>query len=308
MIFILRKISSLLSVFFKNDLSRIIIKDKKIINYIKKKLEKKKNINLKKTHIYFNDQLYDIIDKGDLKSFLRYSFIQKIFFVHNRFFIFKELNKLKKNNNWKFYKKLLIEDNVGNPVRYFLYPKSSGNKINHVYHLSVLSEYSQINLKKINYVFEFGGGYGCMARIFSKINKNVKYYLFDTEIVNLLQYYYLKHNNLDVGFDHQKKIVLKNKFNKINKSFKNNSLFIANWSLSETPINFRKRIISIMKKYKYVLISFQENFENINNKKYFYKIKSELKKQYKISIILNKYYKGSILRPQNHYFFIAKKL
>ena len=42
MIFILRKISSLLSVFFKNDLSRIIIKDKKIINYIKKKLEKKK--------------------------------------------------------------------------------------------------------------------------------------------------------------------------------------------------------------------------------------------------------------------------
>ena len=227
----------------------------------------------------------------------------------------------------------MIEDNVGNPVRYFLYPKSSGNKINHVYHLSVLSEYSQINLKKINYVFEFGGGYGCMARIFSKINqkikyicfdtycvnliqfyylkynnKNVKYYLFDTEIVNLLQYYYLKHNNLDVGFDHQKKIVLKNKFNKINKSFKNNSLFIANWSLSETPINFRKRIISIMKKYKYVLISFQENFENINNKKYFYKIKSELKKQYKISIILNKYYKGSILRPQNHYFFIAKKL
>jgi len=48
MIFILRKISSLLSVFFKNDLSRIIIKDKKIINYIKKKLKKKKNINLKK--------------------------------------------------------------------------------------------------------------------------------------------------------------------------------------------------------------------------------------------------------------------
>ena len=28
--------------------------------------------------------------------------------------------------------------NVGNPVRYFLYPNSSGNRINHVYHLSVL--------------------------------------------------------------------------------------------------------------------------------------------------------------------------
>jgi 16S rRNA G1207 methylase RsmC len=50
----------------------------------------------------------------------------------------------------------------------------------------------KIDLKKdIKKVFEFGGGYGCMARIFSKINKNVKYTCFDTHYVNLLQYYYL---------------------------------------------------------------------------------------------------------------------
>ena len=79
--------------------------------------------------------------------------------------------KLKNNKNWKFYKKIIIEDNVGDPVRYFLYPKSSGNRINHAYHLSVLSSEFNANLKKINKVFEFGGGYGCMARVFSKINK-----------------------------------------------------------------------------------------------------------------------------------------
>ena len=42
-----------------------------------------------------------------------------------------------------------------------------------------------------DYVFEFGGGYGNMAYSFCKINKNIKYIIFDTYEVNLLQYYYL---------------------------------------------------------------------------------------------------------------------
>ena len=37
-----------------------------------------------------------------------------------------------------------------------------------------------------------------------KINKRIKYTAFDTPHVNLLQYYYLKHNNLDVGFSKKK--------------------------------------------------------------------------------------------------------
>ena len=43
-----------------------------------------------------------------------------------------------------------------------------------------------------------------MARIFSKINKDIKYTCFDTYCVNLLQFYYLKYNNLDVGFSKKK--------------------------------------------------------------------------------------------------------
>ena len=59
----------------------------------------------------------------------------------------------------------------------------------------------RFDIKKIKKVFEFGGVcYGCMARIFSKINRNIKYICFDTFCVNLLQFYYLKHNNLNVGF------------------------------------------------------------------------------------------------------------
>jgi len=206
----LRKILSLLSFWSLNDLSYIKNKDEKILKIIEKKLNSihfnKKY--LKKTHNIFNKKILNLLKNRKLTNFLRENFIQKMFFVHNRLFILKELLELKKDKNWILYKKLIEEDNVGNPVRYFLYPKSSGNRINHVYHLSVLTKEFNINLKKLNNVFEFGGGYGCMARIFSKINKRTAFTCFDTNIVNLLQYYYLKQNNLDVGFSKKNKILL----------------------------------------------------------------------------------------------------
>ena len=76
-----------------------------------------------------------------------------------------------------------------------------------------------------------------MARIFSKINKKLRYTCFDTSYVNLLQYYYLKHNNLNVGFS-KNKIYLTSTVGMLEKNI---DLFIANWSLSETPISFRKK-------------------------------------------------------------------
>ena len=305
----LRKILSLLSFWSLNDLSYIKNRDEKIFKIIQKKLNSiyfnKKY--LKNTHNIFNKKMLNLLKEKELASFLRKNFIQKMFFVHNRLFILKELLELKKDKNWILYKKLIKEDDVGNPVRYFLYPRSSGNRINHVYHLSVLTKEFNINLKKLNNVFEFGGGYGCMARIFSKINKRAKFKCFDTNIVNLLQYYYLKQNNLDVGFSRKNKIHLISNIKKINTR-SSNSLFIANWSLSETPINFRKKFIKSIKNSKFILISFQENFENIDNLKYFKNLKKSFEKKFEIKIIKNEFYKGNFFKKQKHFFFIAKKL
>ena len=87
-----------------------------------------------------------------------------------------------------------------------------------------------------------------------------------------------------------------------------NSLFIANWSLSETPINFRKKFFKLIKNSKLILISFQENFENIDNLKYFKNLKKKLEKKFETKIINNKFYKGNFFKKQKHFFFIAKKL
>ena len=305
---ILRKILESLSFFYKN---KKIKEDKKIYIFINKELRKIKfkNTGLKKTHINFNKRIIHLLNKKDLSKFLRNKFIQKIFFVHNRLFIFKELQYLKKNSDWLFLKKLLNENDVGDPIRYFLYPKSSGNRINHVYHLAILKKNTDIELKKISNVFEFGAGYGCMANIFSKINKKIYFRLFDTIPVNLIQYYYLKQNKLDVGFKKTNKFQLINNqnfkiFNKIQKK----SLFIANWSLSETKLKFREKFINLLKDYNYVLISFHENFEDIDNLEYFKKLSRKLVKTHQFKIIKNQFYKGNFFKKQNHYFMIGKKL
>ena len=50
--------------------------------------------------------------------------------------------------NWNLWKKLLVENNVGNPVNYFLYKKSSGNRIRQVYHLKKFVDFANLDLKK----------------------------------------------------------------------------------------------------------------------------------------------------------------
>ena len=95
---------------------------------------------------------------------------------------------------------------------------------------------------------------------------------------------------------------------RMNKTTENIDLFIANWSLSETPIHFRKKVMIKIIKSKFILISFQEKFENINNLKYFKEINKKLNKYFEIKIIKNKFYNGNIFHNQNHYFFLAKKI
>jgi len=313
---IARQFLCLLSFCFPNNIKPYLRKEKKY-KQILEKIIQESNIaksNLTRTHIQFNQKIRNILLEKKLYNFLRIGFIQKMFFVHNRLFIYYELKELKKNLSfWNKYKKLLSECSFGNPIRYFLYPSSSGNVINHVYHLSLLYRYFDIPLKKIDFVFEFGGGYGCNANIFYKLNKKVKYIIYDTFLVSLLQFYYLNTINVKTLFNNintPKKISLISEFaflKKINFTKYKQKLFVANWSLSETPLLFRINFYKIIYNADYVLISFQEKFENINNLKYFNILKKELSYKFDVKIILNKHYKGNFFSRQNHYYFICKK-
>jgi hypothetical protein len=67
----------------------------------------------------------------------------------------------------------------------------------------------------------------------------------------------------------KKQINIINRTDKINTGTLKNKLFIANWSLSETPIDIRDKIIKKFSKFNFFLISFQNSFENLDNYYYF---------------------------------------
>ena len=287
-----------------------------ILNHISsivrsKNLNKKKS-NKTKTHQEFSQNLYNLIKKKKLENFLNISFIQNMFFVHNRLYIALQLLLIRFDVKWLFYKKLILENSIGKPIRFFLYPWSSGNLIRQVYILKTFQKWSKVNLKKIGLVVEFGGGYGCMANTFFKISKSIKYIIIDLFEVSLLQFYYMSMNSHKVSFieDSNKNFFLFNDMYKANSILKRkkikNKLLIMNWSFSEIPLTERKKNEFCFFYYDYILICFQDKFEDINNLQYFKNLQKKLeKKKYKTLISKNLTMKLSSL--VNHYYFFAKK-
>ena len=185
---------------------------------------KNKNINKLQTHSTFSNQVLNLIIKKNLKDFLRKNFIQKMFFVHNRLYLKNFLLNIHKNRKLTT---LLPENEIGNPVPYFLYKKSSGNRIRHIYHLYKYLKYNSLDT---NLFIEIGGGYGCMSDVLQTYTyKKNKYIIFDTQEVSLLQYYYLKNLDYNVGFNNLKyNIILVSDikiFKSLIKKFKNKKSF-----------------------------------------------------------------------------------
>ena len=81
-----------------------------------------------------------------------------------------------------------------------------------------------------------------VGKNFSKINQKIKYICFDTYCVNLIQFYYLKYNNLNVGFSKNYNFYLNSNLKEIQFLKKNNSnsLFIANCQYQKHQSNLER--------------------------------------------------------------------
>ena len=279
----LKKISEYLS--FPTNLREEKLSNKQIYiqEDLSKYLKKKKNKEILKTHKIFSSEVFNIIKQKKLKNFLRLNFIQKMFFIHNRFYLIPHLIKiLFSPKNYKI-KRLLKEDLIGNPVPFFLFRKTSGNRIRCTYHIKKFIDFCILHKSKLDYdiLFEVGGGYGCFARIFKIFKPKTKVIIFDTLEVTALQSYYLKSLNYSVSVNScSGNICLFNdiiKLDKILKKLKNKKiLFVSTWAISEMPIKVRECFFKELDYFSGYIIAFQSKFEKINNCKFFLEFKEKL--------------------------------
>ena len=78
-----------------------------------------------------------------------------------------------------------------------------------------------------------------------------------------------------------------------------------NWSLSEIPLHTRSSIENLIYNFNYMIISFQDKFEKIDNINYFNSLKNKLTK-YKFDIKIEKITTMKFSSRVNHYYFFAR--
>lgn len=200
--------------------------------------------------------------------FLNWNVVKSTMFISGAHFIKSELEFLKLNKDWKErWSKAIIEDKVGYPSNYFYYLRSSENLIHHAYHIAKFEQTIGERISKLDYIVEFGGGYGSMTRLIRKLGFKGDYLIYDIPEFSSLQEFFLK------AIKCFKNVFLVNETEDLKERIKSLSagrgLFIATWSLSESPEELRKQIQTIIKEVDYIIIAYQERFSGVNNQEYF---------------------------------------
>lgn len=234
------------------------------------------------------NRVMQLICVKDPNLFLRWQPIRDTMNATNSKFVIQELNYLTKHRLWKSIFKTMVQETwVGGQIPFILYPISSGNTIHLTYVISNFWDKTNKNFYDLDYIFEYGGGYGNLCRLIHKAGFNGKYVIFDMPVFSKLQKFYLKSSGLPVynqteilgkrkgiicvnSIDILKIILSETMQPKLNKN-----LFIATWSLSESPISYRDAIKQFLPSFGFFLIGYQDKFGEMDNIKYF----AELKKK-----------------------------
>jgi hypothetical protein len=178
----------------------------------------------------------------------------------------------------------LTESPVGRPLVNPHYPLSSPLLIQHGYHLLRLLEATDLDLSTLRLVVDFGAGYGSFFRLLRNLGYRERYLIWDLPVMCALQRFYLRNvfptgpggqppGNLEwlVSGDPASAATVSR-----HCSEHQPALFMATWSLSETPLAVRERIAPALAGFSHILCAYQRRFGEHDNVRYFQSLEKSL--------------------------------
>jgi len=178
----------------------------------------------------------------------------------------------------------LSESPVGWPLVNPHYPLSSPLLVQHGYHLVRLLEETDLDPAALRLVVDFGAGYGSFFRLLRNLGYRERYLIWDLPVMCALQRFYLRNvfpsgpegqppGNLEwlVSGDPQAASAVAGRCAESGPS-----LFIATWSLSETPLAVRERIAPTLAGFSHILCAYQRRFGEHDNVRYFETLEKSL--------------------------------
>lgn len=200
----------------------------------------------------------DIREK-DPNTFLTWPTVVATMFAGGSY-IEQELQSMQGDVNWpKWLQAMQAPSFGGRPSDSYSAYQANSNTVHQTFHLYLWELYTRFSIAKLGRVVEWGGGYGAMAIVLSNLGFSGEYNIVDFPEFLALQEYYLSHTHpaiesVNFGGVFQEPV----------------DLFIANFSLSETP--FEDRLIPEAASY---LISYQAVFDGMDNVAWFDKYQDD---------------------------------
>ncbi|NQU34371.1 MAG: hypothetical protein HQ521_14160 [Bacteroidetes bacterium] len=205
----------------------------------------------------------------DWRDKLRKTFVGSIpiWFLHNKFikvamvyggakasaFHDKKVDLIENAFDKPQVRKILRESNIGLPLITNLKYFTSENTIHQAFHISSYFMSRNKNILSSKTIIEWGGGYGCMARIVKQYNQLCTYIVMDLPEFCIVQKIYLSAifgpDNVHIVYNPDN--ILESKINLIssdlvihfNKTIKADA-FISNWALTESGKEYQQYVLS----------------------------------------------------------------
>jgi len=131
----------------------------------------------------------------------------------------------------------------------------SRNMVHQVYHIMRWEQMTGKRIDELEYVVEFGGGFGALALAIHRLGFHGTYYMIDVPEFTLLQKFYFDHVGISVVHNPD--------------TIELADLFIACHSISELPFEERDKIINHYPASSY-LLAYNTKFEDYDNLWYFH--------------------------------------
>jgi hypothetical protein len=216
------------------------------------------------------EQLVRQLLADDPRAFLGWTPIVQTMMVGNAQWTNKELRALRASDAWaSTWRSALEEDPTGCPPRHARCRQSSGNLIHHAYHVQRLREITGRSLEDFAQIVEFGGGYGSFARLAFRLGFTGTYHVHDFPEFAALQRYYLRSVMAVRGLDLPAGFTASAEQADTPAPDPDGGLFVALWSLSETPPADREPWIGAVGGSAAALLAFQHEFEGTDNRAWF---------------------------------------
>jgi len=217
------------------------------------------------------------IETRDPRNFLNWEVVRHTMFHEAQT---EEFDYLQNLSTWGKYESALGESPIGRPQRYAHLASTSGNLVHHAYNYSQLFDASAfpVDVGQCHHIFEFGGGYGSFARFVYQMGFSGKYTLFDLPELTRLQRYFLsslEHLPISVTLGDnpglKNGVSLISELADVDRAVESRSIdvFVATWSISESPLSIRKQIFNRIRNPSFYIIAYFENFNGIDNVSYF---------------------------------------